>query len=98
MIEPYDLRLKEVLIVNESPMVIFKGKLNRFTRSIVSAPGVKGAGVEKPVQLFGTKYQVTGPVNEKKLQRAISLSENNYCSVSAMLGKTAEITNEYDLL
>lgn len=44
------------------------------------------------------KYTVKGTLNEKKLQRAIKLSENTYCSVSAMLGKTAEITSEYDLL
>lgn len=44
------------------------------------------------------KYTTRGPISEKKLQRAISLSENTYCSVSAMLNKTAEITNEYELL
>jgi len=44
------------------------------------------------------KYLVQGRVNEKKLQRAIGLSENNYCSVSAMLNKSAEITNEYEIL
>ncbi len=41
------------------------------------------------------KYHVKGAVNIKKLERAIKLSENTYCSASAMLGKTAEITNEY---
>lgn len=44
------------------------------------------------------KYLVKGQVSEKKLQRAIGLSENNYCSVSAMLSKSVEITNEYELL
>lgn len=43
-------------------------------------------------------YKVTGKVSEKKVQRAIKLSEGTYCSVSAMLGKTAEITHEYQLL
>lgn len=42
-------------------------------------------------------YHVKGSVNVKKLERAINLSENRYCSASAMLGKTAEITNEYIL-
>jgi putative redox protein len=42
-------------------------------------------------------YRVTGAVDEKKLQRAINLSESTYCSASAMLGKTAEITSEYVL-
>jgi putative redox protein len=42
-------------------------------------------------------YTVKGDVNEKKLKRAIDLSESTYCSVSAMLKSTAEITNEYDI-
>ena len=44
------------------------------------------------------KYTATGPVSEKKLQRAITLSENTYCSVSAMLRNTVELTHEYELL
>ena len=40
-------------------------------------------------------YHVKGDVNVKKLERAINLSESRYCSASAMLGKTAEITSEY---
>ncbi len=40
-------------------------------------------------------YLVKGDVNEKKLERAINLSETRYCSASAMLSKTAEITHEY---
>jgi len=40
-------------------------------------------------------YHVKGAVNVKKLERAINLSENRYCSASAMLSKTAEITHEY---
>ncbi len=31
-------------------------------------------------------------LNQKKLEKAVNLSKNNYCSASAMLGKTAEIT------
>ncbi len=40
-------------------------------------------------------YRLRGHLNEKKVQRAIELSENKYCSASAMVGKTAEITHEY---
>ncbi len=43
-------------------------------------------------------YTLTGDLDEKKVQRAINLSETKYCSASAMLGKTAEITNEYHIL
>ncbi len=37
-------------------------------------------------------------VDSKALARAIELSETRYCSVSAMLSKTAEITNSYRLV
>ena len=40
-------------------------------------------------------YLVKGDVNEKKLERAINLSETRYCSASAMLSRTVEITHEY---
>jgi putative redox protein len=41
-------------------------------------------------------YSLRGSdLDEKKVRRAIDLSENKYCSVSAMLGHTVEITHEY---
>jgi len=40
-------------------------------------------------------YRLRGPLNEKKVRRAIKLSETKYCSASVMVGKTAEITHEY---
>ncbi len=39
-------------------------------------------------------FEVTGEVNQNKLDKAISLSMEKYCSVSEMLGKSAEITWE----
>lgn len=42
------------------------------------------------------KYVIKGKnVNPKSVERAIELSETKYCSASAMLSKTAEITHEY---
>ena len=43
-------------------------------------------------------YRVTGDVPEDKLEKAISLSQERYCSVSAMLGKTAQITHRYEIV
>ena len=42
-------------------------------------------------------YKFRGALNEKKVQRAIGLSETKYCSVSAMVGQTAKITHEYTI-
>lgn len=43
-------------------------------------------------------YTLKGDLDPKKVERAIDLSETKYCSASAMLGKTAEITNEYRIV
>ena len=42
-------------------------------------------------------YIVTGDVAEAKLARAIELSEGKFCSASAMLGRTADITSAYEI-
>ncbi|HEX2328006.1 MAG TPA: OsmC family protein [Candidatus Angelobacter sp.] len=43
-------------------------------------------------------YTVSGPVQRKSVEDAVRLSEQKYCSVSAMLGKTALISTEIELL
>ncbi len=40
---------------------------------------------------------VKGKIKEEKLQQAIQLSEEKYCSVHKILGYTADITTEYFL-
>lgn len=42
-------------------------------------------------------YTVYGPVDEKKVARAVELSMEKYCSVAKILEKTAEITYSYQL-
>jgi putative redox protein len=43
-------------------------------------------------------YKVKGKgLTEAKVQRAVQLSKEKYCSASIMLGKVAEITHEYHL-
>jgi len=39
-------------------------------------------------------YELWGDLDPRKVQRAVDLSESTYCSVSAMLRETVEITNE----
>jgi putative redox protein len=43
-------------------------------------------------------FKVSGAVTEKRLQQAIDLSVEKYCSVAAMLGKTAEISTSYEIV
>lgn len=42
-------------------------------------------------------YRARGPIHAKALAHAIKLSEEKYCSVGAMLGKSAHITTRYEL-
>lgn len=42
-------------------------------------------------------YHVRGAVDERKLQRAIGLSENKYCSVRASLAADVRLISRYDL-
>lgn len=45
------------------------------------------------------KYIFKGKdMDESKVKKAIDLSEERYCSVSAMLRKTAELTYEYEII
>jgi putative redox protein len=41
-------------------------------------------------------YRVGGHVSRKAMEDAVRLSEEKYCSVSAMLSKTAKITTEIE--
>lgn len=43
-------------------------------------------------------YKVRGPVNEQKLERAIRLSEDKYCSVINTLKPTVEITSDFEIV
>ncbi len=44
-------------------------------------------------------FKITGKALEaKRVEHAISLSAEKYCSASIMLGKTAQITHDFELL
>lgn len=42
-------------------------------------------------------YRLNGELDEKAVRDAIQLSEDKYCSVSAMLRKTAKLTFRYEI-
>ena len=44
-------------------------------------------------------FKVTGRnLESKRIERAIQLSAEKYCSASIMLGKTAEITHDFEII
>lgn len=44
------------------------------------------------------KFTITGKVDPKKAERAITLSMEKYCSVTKILEKTATITHSFELI
>jgi putative redox protein len=42
-------------------------------------------------------YRIAGKVSRKAVEDAVRLSKEKYCSVSAMLEKTAKITSKIEL-
>jgi putative redox protein len=62
---------------------------------------VSGERAAEPPQVW-TKldlvYRLRGRLDETAVKRAIELSQEKYCSVEAMLKKTAAITSRYEIL
>ena len=71
---------------------ILKKKREPFTSLEVSAVGERANDHPKVFTKIALLYRVEGPVARKSVEDAVKLSKEKYCSVSAMLAKTAEIT------
>ena len=76
---------------------ILKKKREPFTGLEVSAEGERAEGYPAVYTAIKLKYVVKGKVSQKAMEDAVKLSKEKYCSVSAMLEKTAKIitTIEY---
>jgi putative redox protein len=71
---------------------ILKKKREPFTGLEVSAEGERAEGYPAVYTAIKLKYVVKGSVSQKAMEDAVRLSKEKYCSVSAMLEKTAKIT------
>ncbi len=69
--------------------------IKQFRLNITAEKAITHPKVYKKINL---EYILEGDMEEKDVQRAIELSQQKFCSASAMLGKTAEITYSYRLL
>jgi putative redox protein len=77
---------------------ILKKKREPFTGLVVSAVAEQAKEPPRYFTRIALTYRVSGTVSHKAMEDAVMLSKNKYCSVSAMLEKTAEISFliEYD--
>ena len=71
---------------------ILRKKREPFTRLEVSAEGERATGYPAVYTEIRLVYRVGGRVSHKAMEDAVRLSKEKYCSVSAMLEKTAKIT------
>jgi putative redox protein len=78
-------------------VTILQKKREPFTSVEVSAQGEKAAEPPRVYTSTNLVYRVAGKVSRKSVEDAVRLSEEKYCSVSAMLSKTARITYEIQL-
>lgn len=64
----------------------------------VQVSGQRSSAEPKVFTAIHLHFVVRGKVGKPQLERALRLSAEKYCSASIMLGKTASITHDYELL
>ncbi|MFV2061459.1 MAG: OsmC family protein [Gammaproteobacteria bacterium] len=77
---------------------ILKKSRQNVTDCIVDITADRVAEEPKVFSKIHIHFIVDGiALKEKQVQRAVELSAEKYCSASIMLGKTAEITHDYEI-
>ena len=71
---------------------ILRKKREKFTGLEVRAAAERADGYPAVYTSIRLTYLVQGQVSKKSMEDAVKLSKEKYCSVSAMLEKTAKIT------
>ena len=75
---------------------ILRKKREPFTSLEVSAKGERASGYPAVYTEITLVYRIGGKVSRKAVEDAVRLSKEKYCSVSAMLEKTAKFTFEIE--
>ena len=76
---------------------ILQKKREPLTAVEVSAEAEKTENPPRVYTAIKLLYRVRGEVSHKAVEDAVRLSEEKYCSVAAMLGKTARITYRIEI-
>lgn len=75
-------------------ITILRKKREPFTTVEVSAEAEKAPTPPRVYTKIKLRYRVGGKVSRKAVDDAVRLSEEKYCSVAAMLNRTAKISYE----
>ena len=76
---------------------ILQKKRQKLVSLDVSVSGERASEPPKVWTRIELVYRLAGTLEEKAVRDAIELSQNKYCSVAAMLGKTAKISYRYEI-
>lgn len=69
------------------------------TDCVVELQAERAESVPKVFTRIHVHFVVTGKsLKEAAIKRAVALSAEKYCSASIMLGKTADITHDYEII
>jgi putative redox protein len=79
-------------------VVILEKKRQKLESLEVLCSGERAADPPRVWIKLDVLFRVRGAVDEGALQRAIDLTKEKYCSVAAMLKKTAAITWRHEIL
>jgi putative redox protein len=78
---------------------ILKKARQPVTDCVVELEAERATTEPKVFTRIHAHFKVSGDgLSEKQVARAVELSAEKYCSASIMLGKTAEITHDFELL
>ncbi len=96
---PMEMLLVALGACTATDVVVILGKKRQKLESLEVV--VSGERATEPPTVWvklGIKYKLRGELDEKAVRDAIELSESKYCSVAAMLRKTARIAFDYEIL
>ena len=79
-------------------MLILKRSREPVTDCVIEIDAERSEDVPKVFTKIHLRYVVTGRrLNPAKVERAVALSAEKYCSASAMLGRVADLSHEIEI-
>jgi putative redox protein len=95
---PMEMLLAALGACTATDVVVILAKKRQKLESLeIEISGERAAEPPKVWTKIDVVYRLRGALDEKAVRDAIELSESKYCSVSAMLRKTAAITFRYEI-
>ncbi len=95
---PMEMLLSALGACSLVDVVLILGKKRQlFTSLEVDVTGERAETTPRVWTQIEMVYRLAGDLDDKAVRDSIELSQNKYCSVAAMLGKTAKITYRYEI-